>query len=167
MLKLLRLICSVALLTVGCASAHAQIAAYANFEANRLDQNSTFIKGGTFGVYDDFFSLGPIKLGADLRGSRLTGDSVSESKIQGGLRLAVKPPLLPIKPYVEALTGATKEDAGSLKGSYHSTYEVNGGVDFTFFPHLDWRVAEVGAGSFGSQTDKNFHISTGLVVRFF
>ncbi len=165
--KLLRsLLCTISVFA-GTACAHAQLAAYANFEGSRFDQNSTWVKGGTFGVYDDFFSLGPVKLGADVRGSHLTGDNLSESKVLAGLRLAVKPPLLPIKPYIQASAGGVKLATTALKGSYHSAYEVNGGVDFTFFPHLDWRVVEVGAGSFGSSTDKNFHVSTGLVLRFF
>ena len=106
-----------------CSSAvPAQVALYANVEASDLRQTDAWIYGATFGLYDDFYKLGPLRIG---------------------------------------------ENAGSLKGSYHVGYEVNGGVDLTFLPHLDWRVAEIGAGNFGSQTEKQFHIATGLVLRFF
>lgn len=88
-------------------------------------------------------------------------------KVLGGFRVAAKPPILPIKPYLQISAGAGKLDAGSLKGSYHLGYEVNGGVDLTFFPHLDWRVAEVGGGSFQGQPGSDLHIATGLVLRFF
>ena len=145
----------------------AQVAVYANFEANDLRQTDSWIYGGTFGLYDDFYKLGPLRIGADIRGSSQSSGNLNYVKILGGLRIAAKPPILPIKPYAQISAGPERENAGPIKGNYHVGYEVNGGVDLTFLPHLDWRVAEIGGGNFGSQTDKQFHIATGLVLRFF
>ena len=156
-----------AALLICTATTRAQVALYANFEANDLRQTDAWIYGGTFGLYDDFYKLGPLRVGADIRGSSQSSGNLNYVKILGGLRVAAKPPILPIKPYAQISAGPEREDAGSLKGSYHVGYEVNGGVDLTFFPHLDWRIAEIGAGNFGRETDKQFHIATGLVVRFF
>ncbi len=148
-------------------SARAQVAVYANFEANELRQTNSFLYGGTFGLYDDFYKLGPLRFGADIRGSSQSSGDVNYVKILGGLRVAAKPPILPIKPYAQISAGPERENAGSMKGSYHVGYEVNGGVDLTFLPHLDWRVVEIGGGNFGSPAENQFHIATGLVLRFF
>ncbi len=160
------LLLAAALLT--CAGAvRAQVAVYANFEGNDLRQANTFLYGGTFGLYDDFYKLGPLRIGADVRGASQSSGDLNYVKILGGLRVAAKPPILPIKPYAQISAGPERENAGSLKGSYHVGYEVNGGVDLTFLPHLDWRIAEIGGGNFGSATENQFHIATGLVLRFF
>ncbi len=75
-------------------------------------------------------------------------------------------------PYVEALVGAGQADAGREgSGAYTSAtkfeYNFVGGVDYTFFPRLDWRVAEFSygglssfAGSFNPRT-----LLTGIVFR--
>ena len=150
-------------------AARGQVAVYANFEANDLTQTSTFVTGGTFGVYDDFYRLGPIHLGGDLRGSVLSKDSTNLTKVLVGGRLAVKPPVLPIKPYVQFNAGLAKLTTASaaVQPGYKAAYEVNGGVDLTFLPHLDWRMVEVGAGNINGIPNSEFHVATGLVLRFF
>ena len=150
-----------------CAAAHAQVALYANFEGAHFDTPDKFYTGGTFGLYDDFYKFGPLHLGADIRGSRLSSDDRSATRVLAGFRAAAKPPVLPIKPYAEVLAGVASTDIGAVAGSKHVTAEVNGGVDFTFLPHLDWRVAEVGGQVAGDKADANFHVSTGIVLRFF
>ncbi len=158
------LVCS----TLLCVSAaRGQIALYGNFEANDLTQTSTFVTGGTFGLYDDFYKLGPISFGTDVRGSILSKDQTNLSKILVGVRLAAKPPILPIKPYVQLNGGVAKLTAGQIQPGYKLAYEINGGVDLTFLPHVDWRMVEIGAGEISGQPDSQFHIATGLVFRFF
>ena len=81
-------------------AAGAQLAAYGAFEATNLSgttldlsNSGSFVTGGTFGVYDDAFGIGPVHLGADVRGSVLSGDnSKTLHKYFAGVRLAVKPP---------------------------------------------------------------------------
>lgn len=157
------------LLLLGGSAAQAQLAVYGNFEANDLTQTSTFVTGGTFGAYDDFFRLLPIRVGLDVRGSHLSKDSTDLTEVLGGVRLAVKPPLLPIKPYVQLEGGVAKLGTGSatVQPGYKLAYQVNGGVDVTFFPHLDWRAVEIGAGAIDGIPNSQFHVATGLVFRFF
>ena len=150
------------------AAAHAQVAIYANFEGAHFDLPDKFYAGGTFGIYDDFYKFGPLYLGADLRGSKLSGsDHNSATRVLAGFRAAAKAPVLPIKPYAEVLAGVASTDVGSVGGTKHLAAEINGGVDLTFLPHLDWRIAEVGRQVAGAKADANFHVSTGIVLRFF
>ena len=167
-MKLFRLAPARVALLFSSAAAHAQIALYANFEGAHFDTPDKFYTGGTFGLYDDFYKFGPLHLGGDIRGSKLSGGNHnSATSVLGGFRAAFKPPVLPIKPYAEVLAGVASTDIGAVPGTKHVTAEVNGGVDFTFLPHLDWRVAEVGGQVAGDKADSNFHVSTGIVLRFF
>ena len=165
-MKSIRLALAATALLLPSIAAHAQIAAYASFEGEQT--YSKWYKGGTFGIYDDFYSFGPLRLGADLRGSILSGsNSNTSTRVLAGFRAAVKPPILPIKPYAEILGGVSKTDINNLPGGNHAVAEANGGVDFTFLPHLDWRIVEVGGTVAQKGTDDNFHVSTGIVLRFF
>ena len=167
-MKSFRQILALAALLVCGTAARAQVALYANFEGSRFDTPDKFYFGGTFGLYDDFYKFGPLHLGADIRGSKLSGgDHNSAFRVLGGLRAAVKPPILPIKPYAELLAGVASTDIGAVPGSKHAMAEANGGVDLAFLPHLDWRIAEVGGQIAGNRADANFHIATGIVLRFF
>ena len=151
-----------------CAVAPAQVALYANFTGSHFDTPDKFYFGGTFGLYDDFYKFGPLHLGGDVRGSHLSGgDHNSSTSVLAGVRAAVKPPVLPIKPYAELLAGVASTDIGNVGGSKHLSAEANGGVDLTILPHIDWRVAEVGGQIGGDKANANFHVSTGIVLRFF
>src|ERR1700730_13621596 len=103
------------------ASAHAQLGVYGMFTVDRLSNiassplpapttigpnarnNTADPIGGTGGIYYDFVKLGPVKLGADLRGSILTtkrGANVSFndsgtriSSALGGVRAVFHTPL--------------------------------------------------------------------------
>lgn len=138
------------------AAARAQLAIYGNFGATHVSDNSNhttnWFYGPGVGVYYDFVHFGPIAAGVDLRGNFLFG---SHEKYRSGLigvRLAAKPPLLPIKPYAQFSIGAGGAKAdGSAKfpDTNYSTkfqYEVLGGLDLTILPRIDLRVAEVGYG---------------------
>ena len=126
------LIVAAAALLLPVAAAHAQIAVYANFEGAHFDTPDKFYTGGTFGLYDDFYKFGPLHLGGDIRGSKLSTDHNSATRILAGFRAFGR--------------------------------NINQNI---FFPRLDWRVAEVGGQVAGDKADANFHVSTGIVLRFF
>lgn len=129
---------------------------------------SFWTAGGTFGIYDDFARLGPVHLGADLRSSILNTHGRKLGSALGGIRFVIKPPVLPLRPYLQASVGAGSTNFGANSNTTTGfQYQVFGGLDFTFFPHLDWRVAEVGGG--GLRINGNNYpvttISTGIVFR--
>ena len=177
------------LLSVVTATSHAQTGIYATFDASRyVDKNvfftppansdnseSGWLYGPTVGLYSDFIHAGPIRLGTDVRGEFIRGaNNASRNDVLLGLRFAVKPPVLPIKPYVQGSAGvAFTHGPGSGNSSTNLLYRVAGGVDYTILPHLDWRVIEVGEGSlvnysFGSglhQSNSLLTLGTGIVLR--
>jgi hypothetical protein len=160
--QVLCLICSVALL-VPSSQAHAQVGVYGTLIATHVSNPTSaqsiafggtntgyWTTGGGLGVYYDAFHLGPVSLGLDLRGS-----SASQAKTGlGGVRLAIHPPVLPIKPYVEGLVGGTGTTTIYNGTATNFVYEIVGGVDYTIIPHLDVRAIEIGAG----------RISTGIAT---
>lgn len=158
-------------------AARAQTGIYAEFTGGKVPSaNTPWMYGPTVGLYHDN-GFGPIALGLDVRGSFLRrGDTngadtnQSLNTLEGGVRLAITPHVLPFKPYVEALGGygGLTTGQGTLRTSAsHLTYQFLGGLDFTFFPRLDWRVAEFSYGRLsglsGSYAPKT--LSTGLVLR--
>jgi len=148
---------------------HAQLAVYGTFTGGKLDTAGTpWLYGGTVGVYRDH-GLGLIAMGLDARGEFVRRSDASLNSGLAGIRLAVTPHVLPFKPYAEGLVGVGNVDVG--QGSKTSTtafeYKVLGGVDFTFFPRLDWRVVEFGYGGLTGDAS-GVHpktLSSGLVVR--
>ncbi len=169
-------------------SAKAQIGVYGMFTVDRLSNiassplplppNSTgpvFARantvdpvGGTGGVYYDFMKLGPVKLGADLRGSIMTtkrgaylnfnGPGAHIYSVLGGVRGSFQTPVKSLKPYVQISAGLGRSDYGlysSLPASnqrvpnvIYSNFEYEGlaGLDIKLLPIMDWRVAEFGYG---------------------
>lgn len=169
-------VCGV-LLGMGAAVARAQTGIYAEFTGGKVSAaNTTWMYGPTVGLYHDT-GLGPIALGLDVRGSFLRrgdsngpGSNQSLNTLQSGVRLAVTPHVLPIKPYVEALGGyggLTTGQGVARTSSSHFTYQFLGGLDFTFFPRLDWRVVEFSYGRLSGLGDSYAPktLSTGLVLR--
>jgi hypothetical protein len=169
------------------ASAHAQIGIYGAFNTVHLNNatsvgistpTAAWYTGAEAGVYYDFLHMGPIALGADLRGNLLSGNQQKYRSALFGLRLAANPPVLPIRPYVQASIGVGGASHSGLYGvgtiySDKFQYLVAGGLDYTLVPHVDFRVVEVGYGrmsgvsSGGSApTATLVSVSTGLVVRF-
>ena len=132
--------------------------------------------GGTFGLYDNFLRLGPLKLGADARYFQETSSNNNSygNKLHGGLvgvRLALNLPLFPLKPYLQAEAGGVGTNYGTQANDTGSfAYQIQGGVDYTIFPHLDLR-AEYGGGQitsvYGSGNKQALQeAGLGLVVRF-
>ncbi len=146
--------------------------------------------GGTGGVYYDFMKLGPVKLGADVRGSILTtkrgaylnfnGPGAHIYSVLGGVR-GVFQPTKSLKPYLQISVGLGRSDYGLYTGRPASTqplpnviynnfqYEGLAGLDIKLLPILDWRVAEFGYGGldpFGTYSH-NYpikQVSMGFVV---
>jgi hypothetical protein len=159
--------------------AGAQVGIYGTFTGANLGlANTPWLYGGTVGVYRNQ-GYGLISAGVDLRGTFLRralnpgAGSLTDQTLKsglGGVRVAVTPHVLPIKPYVEGLVGVGHFEVGEGSARSVSTsfeYEVLGGLDFTFFPRLDWRVVEFGYGRLAGNgaTLSPKMLSTGLVFR--
>jgi hypothetical protein len=144
--------------------AAAQTAIYGQFTAQ--DVAGGWFSGGTFGIYRDRIGVPLLHVGADFRGHYLNNGGNSIVGGLGGIRVSVVPHVVPFKVYAEGLGGAAVVDYAGNHGT-HFQYQVNGGLEYTFFPRFDWRVAEVayngytGNNGFGNP----FGISTGIVFR--
>ena len=137
--------------------AHAQLGLYVmgsggNWGANTVRNTPSFTAyGGTVGGYDNFLGAGPLKLGGDARFFvQSSGNSNAfGNQLRGGLvgmRLALNPPILPLKPYIQAEVGGASTNYGIQSNrALNFAYQVQGGVDWTIFPHLDVR-GEYGVG---------------------
>ncbi len=146
--------------------AEAQTGVYAGFSGAPIGGSgatqSAF--GPTLGVYAQ--SGRYISLGGDLRGTFLTRNGFNYFTGAAGPRIAIKPPVLPIRPYVEGLIGvASVRDGNGSTSSTNLNYQILGGVDMTILPHVDWRLIEFdySAASGSSVNAKIF--TTGLVLR--
>lgn len=170
-IHLFALLFLVSLLSI--APARGQVGVYANFSATTLNvPNETgWIYGPTFGIYDDRFHLPVVNFGVDARGEVL-GSGGSE-QVYGGLvgpRAVFHLPVLPLHPYAEVLGGAARVQVGqgsALRRGTFLNYSVLGGLDLTFFPRLDWRVIEYSYGGFPglNQGTNQQTVSMGLVFR--
>jgi hypothetical protein len=186
--------------------AHAQAAVYGTFTVDRLSgiASSPILPAGvtynnyvnplgfTGGAYYDFKSIGPVRLGVDLRGSTANTHRGAQANSDGsgahiysglgGIRLSFHTPVKYIKPYVEGAAGIGRSNYGVLTNANIFTFvnpgvqtisnlEYHGyvGVDVPFAPFADWRVFEVGYGalnSFGNaaHTYPIMSISSGIVL---
>ncbi len=152
-------------------AAAAQVGIYGEFSAAKLNvPNTGWIYGPTFGAYFDKGHLLFLSTGLDARGAFLgSGSTVLDSGLVGP-RVAVRPHVVPIQPYVEALIGVGHAKFGQGVAQTTSTkfdYQFLGGLDLTILPRIDWRVVEFSYGGL-SGLDSSFHpktISTGIVVR--
>jgi opacity protein-like surface antigen len=167
-------------------SASAQVGIYGKLDAVRFSKSSSntenFGSTGWFygpgaGVYYDFLHLGPASIGADVRGNYLFSNPNKYRSVLFGARLSVKPPALPVRPYVQGsvgIAGSNSPKVGLNGGQFENkfAYEVVAGVDYTIFPHVDWRTLELGYGrvsavsSFaGTASNSVFLLSSGIVIR--
>jgi len=151
----------------------AQVGVYAGFSATKLNvANTDWIKGASFGAYYDPIHLPLVNFGIDARGSVLGGSGATQ--VKSGLigpRAVVHLPILPLKPYVEGLIGVGQVQVGqgvaATRSGTQFEYGLAAGVDFTFFPRLDWRVVDYQYGAFNgsNSTTSQKTLSTGLVFR--
>ena len=141
-----------------------------------LASDSFSAYGGTFGAYDDFKHWGPVTFGGDGRVflQSSTNSNPYGNQLRGGLagaRLALFSHFVPFSPYLQGEIGGVSTNYGTQsQRSLSFSYQIQGGLDFTIFPHLDAR-AEYGAGQIGALfpgvQQEMQQIGLGLVVRFF
>lgn len=157
--------------------AQAQTGIYGEFTGAKVSaSNTAWMYGPTIGLYHDS-GHGLVATGLDVRGTFAgrgdtngAGSSQTLNTLLAGVRLAVTPRVLPIKPYGEVLGGLGHLKTGQGSARTTSTkfaYQFIGGVDFTILPRVDWRVVEFSYGrlaglgdSFAPKT-----LSTGIVFR--
>ena len=191
-------------------SAQAQAGVYGLFTATRIGnlQSSpaaTFtnanggtkatvdVSGGTFGGYYDFKTVGPICLGADLRGnveSSSRGAGVTSVgagshlySVLGGVRGAFHTRYSFLEPYVQLSGGLGRSDYGllrqvntgsALNGTYllqnSFEYHAFAGADIHLAGFLDFRVVELGYGGLAAFGNNSHNyplrsVGTGIVLR--
>ncbi|GGA60255.1 hypothetical protein GCM10011507_09770 [Edaphobacter acidisoli] len=147
----LRFLVLLAFFALATASSPAQLGIYGNFDATHLTNNQslTWLYGPNFGAYYNFIHAGPIAAGLDARGNFLFGNHLKYRSGLVGVRVAINPPVLPIKPYAQFSVGggAVRPDSsGSIQTHYTTKFQygVFGGADITVLPHVDFRLIEVG-----------------------
>ena len=187
-LNLRLLLLALAACSLSAIPARAQLGVYANFSAARVNSgDNSWIYGSGFGAYFDHGHFIFLSTGMDARGVILgSGSSTKFDAGYVGPRIAFRPHVLPIKPYVEGLVGVGHYEnnittstpqvipiGGSPATPASSTsvtkfsYQLVGGLDYTLIPRVDWRVAEFSYGGL-SIFDSSLHpktISTGIVIR--
>jgi hypothetical protein len=169
------LLCAMAVGLAGVS--RAQTAVYGEFTAAKLSAaNTSWMYGPTVGLYHDS-GHGLLATGLDVRGTFAgrgdtngAGSSQTLDTLLGGVRLAVTPHVLPIKPYGEVLGGLGHLKTGQGSARTSSTkfaYQFVGGVDFTIFPRVDWRVVEFSYGRLAGLGDSFVPktLGTGIVFR--
>jgi hypothetical protein len=179
------------------ATAQAQWGVYGTFTGARLTNlksspettnpsavnNDVSPLGGTGGIYYDFLSVGPVRLGADLRGSILTtkrgafinanGGGARINSTLFGVRAVFHPPFHSIKPYIQGSVGIGSSNYGLLYGhgvTLRNNFEYMGfaGVDIPLLPIMDFRLVELGIGGLNPFGDKSHNyplqsVSSGVV----
>ena len=143
--KLLPLLAAFAFVYVG--PARAQFAVYGTADggtfggvtcpafAGPCAQSGGHVKpyGGTFGAYYDFRDMGPLRIGADVRGDVLTSNKRADSSAGAkgayrqytalaGLRGSIRTPISWLHPYAEIAGGYTRNDASGLYTETTTTY---------------------------------------------
>ena len=152
-------------------SARAQTGVYAEYGASWYGiPNLSVQSGPTFGVYYDPLGIPFVRAGLDARASFMGSGSETEDTGLIGPRVQIKPHVLPLMPYGEALIGVAHLDVGH--GILHTQgndfiWALNAGIDLTILPHIDWRLVDYTYGGIpGNLLNSNPNtLSTGLVVR--
>jgi hypothetical protein len=152
-------------------SLHAQLGLYGGFTAQNPGvppANGYQFYGGTFGAYLASGRLAILNVGLDLRGSftKNSADSFNSGAI--GPRVGLNLHVIPLHPYVEATAGLGNLNITEASSNVtRFEYQFLGGLDFTVFPRIDWRVAEFSYGGL-SVFNGSYHpktLTTGIVVR--
>ena len=149
---------------------------YTNFWASGI--------GG--GVTLNFLPIGPVKVGFDFRGSTRSGTAGSDSAL-AGLRVGFNPPIIHLKPYLQASGGYVgtrtvnlstnpsnpSQIVGGTITNKYAAWEVLGGIDVPLTHLLDLRLIELGGGtgmtvglSSNTPNISLFTVNTGVVLHF-
>ena len=151
--------------------APAQTGVYATFSASDYNvPNVNWQYGPSFGLYSDFLHLPFVGAGFDARATLLGSGTTKIYSGFAGPHVQFHPAILPMKPYVEALVGASQVNIGQGVAATNQTaftYEGVVGLDWTILPRIDWRVAEFSYQKFtnlGANVTPRT-LSTGIVVR--
>ena len=135
--------------------------------------------GANFGAYYEFRTLGPARLGVDLRGGVLnsskdtfenltSADVIRHYSVLGGVRASFGTPIKFIRPYAEVAAGYARFGSVNVLSSYplsdYTQFEGLVGVDVPILPYMDIRAIEFGAGAlFGPSTHGLQSIGAGIV----
>jgi len=138
-------------------------------------QSTSFWASGVGGGLTlNILPLHLINLRLDLRGSTAPGTPGATTGL-AGIKLSVHPPLLRLRPYIQASGGylgtrsvnVTPGAAGSTFSHHDGAWEILGGIDYPVMPFIDFRAIEFGGGrAVISNGPSFFTINTGLVVHF-
>ena len=126
--------------------------------------NDDWHGAGTFGFYYGILHAAIFDISVDARGDLST--NIKSGFV--GPRVAVKVPVIPIKPYGEFIFGvSTYSTPAHLPIPNDFAYRYVLGLDTTILPHIDWRVADFSYGINNSANGTHAKtLSSGLVVRF-
>jgi hypothetical protein len=94
-----------------------------------------------------------------------------------GFKLGIHPPVIRIKPYVQASAGylgtrtfSTSIPVGSTNNGTYIAWEILGGIDLPLMSHIDLRAIELGGGQgIGTGSGSNaslFTVNTGVAIHF-
>lgn len=192
-----------AVVAFAAATAQAQFGVYGTFTASKLSgiksspeatnpaavNNDVSPLGGGLGIYYDFLKVGPVKLGADLRGTIVTtkrgayinanGGGARINSALAGVRVVFNAPVMRtvLRPYLQGSAGIGNTNYGLLYGSNgvktKTNFEYMGyaGVDIPLLPIMDFRLVEFGMGGLNPFGDKSHNyplqsVSTGVVFHF-
>jgi hypothetical protein len=158
---------TIAILSLSSTGLHAQakLAVYGTVGGEKpgIVNDNGWGTAGTFGLYVGVANLGPLALSVDGRGDLA-------SKVKSGLvgpRLALHLPVVPLKPYVEALIGRSSYPnlPNGLPLKSKLTGRFVAGVDTAILPRIDWRIVDFSYG-ITAATPRAESLTTGLVLRF-
>ena len=129
-------------------AATAQIGIYGQFNTTHDGAVDAWYKGFTLGGYDSFLNVGPVHTGLDVRGSFQSGDNYHFRNFLVGPRVQVRPPVLPINPYIQAeigFGGSRYTGTSPLGGHYNNKFQYGfiGGLEYTVLPRIDLRLPEI------------------------
>jgi len=126
--------------------------------------NDDWHGAGTFGFYYGILHAAIFDISVDARGDLST--NIKSGFV--GPRVAVKVPVIPIKPYGEFIFGvSTYSTPAHLPIPNDFAYRYVLGLDTTILPHIDWRVADFSYGINNSANGTHAKtLSSGLVIRF-
>ena len=169
-MKPLRLL-TLFLLALSPLSLHAQLGLYGGFTVQNpgVPPASGYqFYGGTFGAYLASGRLAILNVGLDVRGSFTKNGSDSFNSGAIGPRVGLNLHVIPLHPYVEATAGLGNLNINETSSDVtRFEYQLLGGLDFTIFPRIDWRVAEFSYGGL-SVFNGSYHpktLTTGIVLR--